>query len=183
MKIDPKTGEIASRFRGDRYDPQKDNTVIVDHPQSEFFGSRGKQRFFIDGKTGHVVVSNVAASQKPGDFSGKMEPPSSGQLHDVVMTMYEPADSKEPAMTIRMNNCSFDNDTFRIYTESYERDHGQIVAADQVPVQIRGVDYDFDGRGLDIHLNERDRRLQSLVVAHGERLTHGVLPTWGRASG
>jgi len=72
VKIDPKTGEIASRFRGDRYDPQKDNTVFVEHPQSEFFGSGGKQRIFIDGKTGHVVVSNVAANQKPGDFSGKM---------------------------------------------------------------------------------------------------------------
>ena len=44
------------------------------------------------------------------------------------------------------------------------------VEADQVPVVLRGEDYDFDGRGLVIRWNERDRRLQLLEIAHGEKL-------------
>src|SRR5256885_6656080 len=69
-----------------------------------------------------------------------------------------------------MNNASFDQETFRIQTESYER-NGKIIPADQVEVQVRGRDYDFNGRGLDIRWNERDRRLQQLEIAHGEQLT------------
>src|SRR6185369_5240062 len=89
IRIDPKTGEIASRFRGDRYDPQPDNTVLVDRPEAEFYASQGKQRFHVTGRSGRVYVSGVAANQKPGQFVGKMEPPSRGQLHDVVITMFE----------------------------------------------------------------------------------------------
>ncbi len=44
------------------------------------------------------------------------------------------------------------------------------VDADQVPVLLDGDDYRFDGKGLVIRWNERDRRLQLLEVAHGERL-------------
>ena len=47
---------------------------------------------------------------------------------------------------------------------------GANVTADEVPVTVRGRDYDFDGRGMRMSWNERDRRLAKLDVAHGERL-------------
>ena len=75
-----------------------------------------------------------------------------------------------PAMTITLNNASFDNQTFKIYSEGFGRGKRH-VEADMVPVTLRGDDYDFDGKGLVIRWNERDRRLQLLEIAHGEMLT------------
>ena len=37
-------------------------------------------------------------------------------------------------------------------------------------MEVRGADYDFYGSGLDIHWNDRDRRLQSLLISHGKKL-------------
>jgi hypothetical protein len=171
LRIDPRTGELASRFRGNRYDPQAGNIVLVDHPQAEFFSNDGKQRIHIDGITGRVHVAGATANQKPGTFAGKMEAPSRGLLNDVTVTIFEPADSTTPSVTIRMPNASFDNDAFRLETEAYDdavtRQH---IAADQVPVELRGTDYDFDGKGLVLIWNERDRKLQLLEIAHGQRL-------------
>ncbi len=172
LRIDPKTGELASRFRGDRYDPQSGNVVLVDHPEAEFFSNDGKQRIHIGGQKGRVHVAGVAANQKPGTFAGKMEAPSRGLLEDVVVTIFEPSDARDPSVTIRMNNASFDNDAFRLETQSFmDPATGKQVDADQVPVELRGTDYDFDGRGLVLLWNERDRKLQLLEIAHGERLT------------
>src|SRR5262249_46317709 len=60
--------------------------------------------------------------------------------------------------------------TFRIYSDGFTGPDGKYVEPDQVPVIVRGVDYDFDGRGLTIRWNERDQHLQLLEVAHGEKL-------------
>ena len=70
-----------------------------------------------------------------------------------------------------MPNAVFDNDTFRISTEAYTDESGKRIEADQVPVVVRGRDYDFSGRGLVIRWNQLDRKLQLLEVAHGESLT------------
>ncbi len=170
LRIDPKTGELASRFRGDEYDPQPDNSVLVKHPEADFFSNDGKQRIHIAGQTGRVILAGTAA-REAGNFSGKMEPPSRGLLHDVVITLFEPADAPEPSVTATMNNAAFDNDAFRIETTAFTDADGHHVPADQVPVKVRGNDYDFDGRGLVIAWNERDRKLQLLEIEHGERLT------------
>src|SRR6185369_13823696 len=85
---------------------------------------------------------------------------------------FEPVDATEPTIVAKMNNAAFDNDTFRIATEAFDDPAtGQHVDADQVPVIVRGRDYDFDGRGLVIKWNERDRKLQLLQIEHGESLT------------
>ena len=99
------------------------------------------------------------------------EAPSRGKLHNVVISLFEPTDADEPNLVARMNNAAFDNDTFRIATEPYADGNGNTVEADQVPVVVRGKDYDFDGRGLVIRWNERDRKLQLLEIAHGQSLT------------
>src|SRR5439155_10745945 len=49
-------GELASQFRGERYEPQPDGTVHVTRPEAEFFSSDGSQRIRIQGVTGNVVV-------------------------------------------------------------------------------------------------------------------------------
>ena len=82
-----------------------------------------------------------------------------------------PPGTNDPAFTCTVNNLSFDNDTFVLATEEYTDASGKLVPADQVPVMIRGEEYDFDGRGLTGRWNEKDQSLQLLEIAHGETLT------------
>jgi hypothetical protein len=169
--FDEHTGEISQEFRAAKYDPQRDGTVKVTLPEARFYLGRGdaRQLLVVRGKQGRVVVPDAAANRSTQNLRPTSELPSSGELQDVVIEMFNGVNDTRPALTCTMNNVSFDNDTLRIYTESFEQ-HDKLIPGDQVPVQIRGDDYDFDGRGLDIHWNERDRRLQSLRIAHGERV-------------
>ena len=169
--IDEKTGQLSNEFRATRFEPQKDGTVDVTAPEAKFYLSKSDngQVLVIRGRTGKVVVPDSTAKHTQLKGGGNSAP-TRGQLQDVTVLVYDRPDSPEPTLTCTMNNASFDQETFRIQTESYEH-NGKIIPADQVDVQVRGKDYDFDGRGLDIRWNERDRRLQTLEVAHGEELT------------
>lgn len=168
-------GELASQFRGERYDPQADG-FHVERPQAEFFSADGKQRIRVEGASGDVVTPAPPPSRERNALQsagggGEFAPPSRGNLRDVVVSVFEPADSDEAVLVARMNNAAFDIDKFRIATESYTDAAGARVEADQVPVIVRGRDYDFDGRGLVIRWNERDRKLELLQIEHGQSLT------------
>jgi lipopolysaccharide export system protein LptA len=165
---DEKTGKLAWRFRAARYDPQPDNSVNVSEPQAEYFFAEG-QSVTIRGSHGRVVVPGEAG--KSSDFNSPAAPPSRGELYDVTISLIHADRPKQPVLVCKVNNVAFDNDTFRIATESFKKPDGTTVSADQVPVEVRGQEYDFDGRGLVIRWNDRDRRLQSLEIAHGESLT------------
>src|SRR3712207_3476368 len=95
--------------------------------------------------------------------------PSRGRLDDARRQLAETADAPAPMLDMTMPNAAFDNESFRIYTEGYTDKDGTQVPPDQVKVTVRGK-YEFDGRGLTIRWNDRDRRLELLEVAHGERL-------------
>jgi hypothetical protein len=184
---DDQTGLLAQEFRAARYDPQKDGTVHVLEPEARFYLGRQEPRqlLIVRGRRGRVIVpressSSAAAgannasgasasSARPQLGAKSATTPSRGELQDVTIELFAANGDKAPALVCMMNNVSFDNDTFRIYTESFEQD-GKLIASDQVPVKVRGIDYDFDGRGLDLRWNERDRRLQSLEITHGEQL-------------
>ncbi|HEY7087199.1 MAG TPA: hypothetical protein VH518_03860 [Tepidisphaeraceae bacterium] len=157
---------IAWQFRADRYDPQPDNSMSVLHPQAEYFSTNG-QKVTIEGTHGRVVMPGEAG-KTASDLRNSVGPPSRGEMYDVTIRLYAPQRPKHPAFTCRVNNVAFDNDTFRIATEGFKKPDGTLIPADQVPVQVRGDEYDFDGRGLTIRWNDRDRRLESLEVAHGE---------------
>ena len=45
------------------------------------------------------------------------------------------------------NNATFDNETSRIYSDTYTKSDGTIVDRDQVPVVLRGDDFDALGGG------------------------------------
>src|SRR5204863_1877737 len=70
----------------------------------------------------------------------------------------------------RTNNIVFDNETFRISTETYMEPDGTSVASDQVAVSVEGRDFDFYGRGLTVRWNDVDQRLELLRIAHGDKL-------------
>jgi len=173
-RYNEKTAQLESQFRAARYEPQPDGTVFVDKPVAEFFLGRG--RFIrIEGTRGSVIMPNTKVVEGGEVRPPPAAPPSRGQLHDVVISMFdEPApegQTPQPTLTVAMNNTSFDNDTFLITTEAFKDEAGNRIEADQVPVTVRGRDYDFDGRGLRIQWNELNQRLQLLEIAHGESLT------------
>jgi hypothetical protein len=173
-RYNEKSAELESQFRAARYEPQPNGTVRVEKPVAEFFLGGG--RFVrIEGTRGSVVMPNTQVVEGGEVRPPPAAPPRRGQLHDVVISMFdEPAaegEAPEPTLTVSMNNTSFDNDTFLITTEPFTDASNNRIEADQVPVKVRGRDYDFDGRGLRIQWNELNQRLQLLEIAHGESLT------------
>src|SRR4051812_20507940 len=148
---DEKTGQVSNEFRAARMEPRKDGTLDVTEPEAKFYLAKtdSGQVLVIRGKSGKVQVPD-SAKKRPGQMkSMDTAAPTRGQLQDVTVLVFDQPDAAEPTLTCTMNNASFDQETFRIQTESYEH-NGKIIPADQVPVQVRGKDYDFDGRGLDI---------------------------------
>ncbi|MBC8107845.1 MAG: hypothetical protein H7Z14_14750 [Anaerolineae bacterium] len=165
--FDNKTGNLSRRFRGATWDPQPDGTVHVQQPEAEFFAADG-QVLRVRGERGEIVVPSSGGGS--ADAMSRAQLPTRGKLYNVQMSLI-PAGAKQPALTCFVNNLSFDNDTFLLATEEYKDESGKTVAADQVPVTVRGSEYDFDGRGVIVHWDERDQRLRLLEIAHGESLT------------
>jgi hypothetical protein len=168
VKVPDKTGQLAWQFRSSRYDPQPDGSINVTKPQAEFYFAGG-QIVSIRGTHGHVVIP--ADATKSTEMRGAMAPPSRGELYDVTVSLYHTTNPRHAVLVCKMNNISFDNDTFRIATEQFTDPSGNVIPADQVPVAVRGDDYDFDGKGMVIRWDDRDHRLQSLEIAHGDSLT------------
>jgi lipopolysaccharide export system protein LptA len=166
---DSKTHQLANQFRADTYDPKPDGTIDMTNPEAEFFLGGG-QMLRINGETGNVVDPNSAG----GKLQGQSQTPSRGKMQHVILRLFKAVNDKEPQFTCWVNNLAFDNDTTTIATEDCDipDSQGNLVptAADQVPVHVIGIDYDFDGRGLTIKWNERDRHLERLEIAHGEQL-------------
>ena len=160
---DKKTGRLAMMFRADRFAPAGGRTVEVTGPTAKIFTA--------DGYVGLQAVSGridfpQAAGLDKFQSSVPAGMPERGELYDVTLMLFETPDATEPVLTARLNNVTFDNDTFRIATAAAKID-GREVPADEIPVTVRGRDVDFDGRGLTIRWSEADRRLALLEIAHG----------------
>ncbi len=169
-QFDDKTGELLYQFRAETFVPQADDTVAVTEPVAEFFLKDGSI-IRVRGRSGVVVLPESSRSQSGGSLRpGGMAAPNRGRLKDVVVELLESQTAREPILTATLDNASFDNETVRVTTEPTTNDKGEHVPADEVPVVVRGRDYDFDGRGLLIRMNQRDRELQLLEVAHGGRM-------------
>ncbi len=188
-RYDTETAALVSRFKADDYKPRNDGWVEVKNPRAQFFMS-DRRAISIEGDSGEIVMDD---GNKTGAraLSGSRDTPSRGRLHNVVIKLFhgitQPAvqlddallalpdgDPRKPhsALTITLENAAFNNESFKITSEAFKnRNTGKRVEADQVPVVLRGDEYDFDGQGLTILWNERDRRLQYLEVAHGKTLT------------
>lgn len=159
---------LTSQFRAEDFNPQKEGYIRVTKPESHFF-LRGGQWIRVTGETGDVYVNNLPEKGDDPFASANGAAPSRGNLKNVHIQMYDTADATAPTLDMETNNAAFDNESFRIYTEAYTDASGKHIPADQVKVTVRGK-YDFDGRGLTIRWNDRDRRLELLEIAHGERL-------------
>src|SRR5258706_359556 len=197
-KFDPDTAKIVSRFKADDYQPRNDGWIVVKEPRAQFFMKDGRA-ISVEGESGEIIMDD---NHKTGmkALAGSRDTPSRGRLYNVTIYMYHGIDRPEeqldeayrdekgkpinPAMTITLNNASFDNQTFKIYSEGFGKGKRH-VEADMVPVMLRGEDYDFDGKGLVIRWNERDRRRQLRGGGPREALAgkHPDLPRGARGRG
>jgi len=168
-QYDEKTGELVSRFKADEYAPQKNDTVDVTNAAAEFVLADG-QVLRVLGKRGSVVVPRAVSASNKMHLRGQARLPSRGRLEDVTIYVQKSIDSvAAPTLTATMNNVTFDNDTFRIYTDDFTDAAGQRVLGRDVPLHVTG-EYEFDGYGLIVRWNQRDRHLERLEINRGERL-------------
>lgn len=160
-------GRLSNRFRAKQYTPQAGGLVQVTEPQAIFY-MRDGQELHLRGRDGLVFMRNTP---KPGETmaGGSFKSPNRGRLNHVTLDLFESGQTT-PTLTLTVNNVSFNNETYRIATESFTSGDGQTIAPDQVPVVVRGQKYDFDGRGLVVRWNDVDQRLELLEIAHGERV-------------
>lgn len=162
---DQHTGRLASRLQAKRADPQDDGRIALAGPEAEFLLSDGRM-LRIRGESGTI---NTPEGTRPGMSSGTTAPPTQGQLRGVTMQLLEGTPPRV-TLTLQVNNIAFDSERFRIYTEPFIDDSGRLVRADQVPIVVKGEEYDFFGRGLEVRWNDREQRLASLQIAHGDRM-------------
>jgi hypothetical protein len=166
------SAEVTSAFRTDRYDRQPDGSVKVVRPEAKFYLAHG-QMLHVEGKRGTVNLQENPTPKKKGLMSQEAGMPNRGELKDVTASLFDSEQAMDqgqrPVLTVTLDNLTFETETMRLYTEAAEIG-GVHVEADQVPVQLRGEEYDLDGKGLVIRLNERDRRLELLEIAHGDKI-------------
>jgi lipopolysaccharide export system protein LptA len=166
---DPNTGTMTERFKGNHYDWNPDGTMKVTTPQAEFFLSEGRI-MRINGVRGNVVVEEGGPPGKNGGITmTQPAAPTRGNMKDVTIRLFESENAPKPTLVVTMDNATFDTQINRIYTESAIID-GKNIAADRIPVHMRGEDEDFDGWGLRIRWDQKQNTLQLLQIDHGKQL-------------
>lgn len=176
--FDQNTGDLARTFKTDSFTRLKDNRYAVTKPMAKFFTSKNHQIvrvLTLEADSG--IVTPAHGKQNADPFKAhSMGVPSTGEMHIVTVTIEEP-DLKnvlQKVTTITMPNAWFDNESFKIYTQGYtDPEIGTTYAAEWVPVRGVGDDThpDFEGFGLTLKWNDRDRKLDLLEIAHGRSLT------------
>jgi hypothetical protein len=162
------SGRLVSEFNADDYIPQKDGSFYVNNVIYIYYMNDG-QRLRVTGDHG-VLYCDSASRTSNTLFVGTSTTLRNGWLHQVHIELY-PIGASRPTLWMDTENIHFDNDTLRMYTESYvDPVTRQTIPADQVPVSMRGDDYEFDGNGLTLWWNGVNRRLQRLEIRHGKRL-------------
>jgi lipopolysaccharide export system protein LptA len=172
-------GRLASQFKADQYQPRGGGRVHVIEPRAEFFQYSGghEQMITIEGETGDIVVQEPADSGSATFEKGSAGPPKRGKIkrgvRPVIIRLYPDivAQKDHVSITLTTDNLKFDNETFEVSTDAIVDQNGNVtVPADQVPIHVTG-DYDFEGKGLIVHWNDLEGRLEYLEVTHGEYLT------------
>ncbi|MFT3788055.1 MAG: hypothetical protein QM770_18100 [Tepidisphaeraceae bacterium] len=166
---DPKNPDrVINDFAAARYVPRRDGPVDVEKPVARFFLNNGRI-VVLEGASGQIFMSGGSRDPQMMAAQG----PSRGELHDVTIRYYETREQldqkAEPILAVSVDNVLFDNATYRVETKDGVV-NGRRVAADQIPVTVRGRDYEFDGTGLVAQWNDVANRIEMLEIAHGKRL-------------
>jgi len=163
------TGRIVSKFTADDLMPQKTGSYKVKNPIALFYLDKG-QIMRVTGDRGEVNCDSTPPNASKGMMATPTATPRNGLLHRVHIELYPSASSTVPIQWMDADNIHFDNDHLRMWTEAFTDEQGNQVKSDQVPVTIRGDQYEFDGKGMFLVWNGVSRRLERLEIMHGHRL-------------
>lgn len=181
---DPKTGAPVAEVRIGEYRRSGEHQVLLRQIEATILLDEGAGVVTLSAPTGTVDLE-AEVQQEDRLTAEALGTADVAHLRDVTIRWYDQAASaaKGPAgalLTLRVDNLVYDNKRFSLFTDDTEID-GATVLADDVPVEVRGRDYDFDGRGLLVRWDAQTRRPTLLRVASGERLTiktqRGFMPT------
>jgi len=169
-------GVLVYRFKAHQFKNYADGKADLQNPVAEVFNSSG-EIIRIEGQDGTVHA-------EPGTDThvvngGQLRPPHDGYLRNVTLKVFPSLaarDAETPTLTLKTSNARFDSATNRLFTEEFT-ENGQTIASDQVPVTMVGHDlsqqrdtFVFHGSGLVMYWNEREDRIKSLEIAHGNDL-------------
>ena len=169
---DPASGAPVAEIHVGQYRRKSDREIDLTRITATVLAGDGLVT--LNAPTGRVLVE--AAADRPdridADTIGLADV---ARLQDVTLRYFAaPSDAAagpEAALfTLRVDNLVFDNSRFSLYTDDTTID-GKTVLADDVPVYVRGRDYDFDGRGVLIRWDGKTRQPTLFRVAHGQSLT------------
>src|SRR4051812_37990937 len=116
-KYDQQTGELKSEYRSEEYKPIRGGKISVKNAQARFYMGKDPETGIekvlqIQGQTGTFTGDSKPTKNKNASAE-EMRAPTRGDLHDVVLTIFEGTPEKA-AMTITMNNASFDSENSTI---------------------------------------------------------------------
>jgi lipopolysaccharide export system protein LptA len=163
------TGQrIVSEFRAQRYEPKPDGPIDVIKPEARFYLKDGRVILLV-AETGRVTMSGGGPSMDMQSMQSQT--PSRGEMRKVTIRITDAPDAppQRDVMTVTVDHLVFDNTTYRIETTDAVID-GQRVPADQIPVVVRGRDFEFDGTGLIAVWSDVGDRIDLLEITHGQRL-------------
>ena len=171
---DAATGAPVAEIRIGEYRRSGENQVLLRRIEATVLMEGGSGVVTLTAPTGTVDLEAEAA-QEDRLTAETLGTADIARLNDVIVRYYEDPSgvARGPSgaqLTLRVNNLIYDNKRFSLFTADTVID-GATVLADDVPVEVRGRDYDFDGRGLVIRWDASTRRPTFFRVARGQRLT------------
>jgi lipopolysaccharide export system protein LptA len=179
---DPKTGAPIAEVTIGEYRRVNDQEVLLRDIQATILLDAGVVK--ITAPTGTVNLESEL-EQEQGITEQALGRADLARLQDVTIRWFESAAASAAGpsaalLTLRVDNLVYDNNRYSLFTADAVI-AGATVLADDVPVEVRGRDYDFDGRGLLVRWDAQTRRPTLLRIAHGHRLTikteRGFMPT------
>ena len=169
---DPASGAPVAEVRVGQYRRKSDREIELSRITATVLAGEGLVT--LNAPAGSVEVE-AAADRRDRLDADTLGLADVARLRDVTLRYFAaPADAAAgpdaALFTLRVDNLVFDNSRFSLYTDDTTID-GRTVLADDVPVYVRGRDYDFDGRGLLVRWDGRTRQPTLFRVANGQSLT------------
>ena len=169
---DAMTGAPVAEIHVGQYRRKSDREIALTRVSATILAGDGLVT--LDAPAGRVDVE-AAADRRDRIDADTLGLADVARLRDVTLRYFAaPGDAAAgpgaAQFTLRVDNLVFDNSRFSLYTDDTTID-GQTVLADDVPVHVRGRDYDFDGRGLLVRWDGKTRRPTLFRIAKGQSLT------------
>jgi hypothetical protein len=170
--FDPESNQPVAQVTVASYRRTDERTVAL-RDVTIASAARGGGLIVVTSPSGTIRVAPPAAGSSRQVDVGALAAADEARLRDVRVDWYaSQADAdagRSPELSAEVDNVLFDYDRFALSTADTTL-AGRTVLADDVPVRIRGRNYDFDGRGLRVEWDAQAGRPTLVRIARADRL-------------